>query len=86
MFGRIIGKSRDHYINKENGFNQIFKLHKQRLFSTLYPSLIENMNKMSDSEGEESRTYTVEIIMHTCSLVSLSSLYDKLSELIPVAE
>jgi hypothetical protein len=41
LFGKIVAKSRDHYLTKEHGFNNVFKLYKQRLFSTLYPSLLD---------------------------------------------
>ena len=79
LFGRIIAKQRDHYLTKEHGFNNVFKLYKQRLFSTLYPVLL-NLVK------EEPSREAVELMMHNCSLVSISSLQDKLQELIPIAE
>jgi len=28
LFGRIVAKSRDHYLTKEHGFNNVFKLYK----------------------------------------------------------
>lgn len=62
LFGKIVAKSRDHYLTKEYGFNNVFKLYKQRLFSTLYPSLLE-MVKQGPSKA------AVELMMHNCSLV-----------------
>ena len=50
-FGKIVAKQRDDYLTKENGFH-VFKLYKQRLFSTLYPVLLELVNKM-DTATEE---------------------------------
>ena len=79
LFGRIVAKSRDHYLTKEHGFNNVFKLYKQRLFSTLYPGLLELVRKEASREA-------VELMMHNCSLVSIASLQDKLPELIPIAE
>jgi hypothetical protein len=77
LYGRIIGKPRD-YVQKENGFS-IFKLYKQRLFSLLFPVLIDSL------KSNKSNT-VIQLVMHTCSLVSLTSLHDKLPELIPIAE
>jgi len=45
LFGRVIAKQRDDYLTKERGFH-VFKFYKQRLFSTLYPVLLEMVNKM----------------------------------------
>jgi hypothetical protein len=66
-------------MTKENGFNNVFKLYKQRLFSTLYPVLLDLVKQEPSREA-------VELMMHNCSLVSISSLQDKLQELIPIAE
>ena len=66
-------------MTKENGFNNVFKLYKQRLFSTLYPVLLDLVKQEPSREA-------VELKMHNCSLVSISSLQDKLQELIPIAE
>jgi hypothetical protein len=71
LFGKIVAKSRDHYLTKDHGFNNVFKLYKQRLFSTLYPSLLELVKSRSSTEA-------VELMMHNCSLVSIAGLQDKL--------
>ena len=60
----------------------MFKLYKQRLFSTMYPSLIEIVKAGDD----KIRAPVVKLIMHSCALVSIANLQDKLSELIPIAE
>jgi hypothetical protein len=41
LYGQIIAKQRE-YLQKEQGFH-VFKLYKQRLFSTMYPLLIEKV-------------------------------------------
>jgi hypothetical protein len=45
IFGKVVAKQREDYLTKERGFH-VFKLYKQRLFSTLYPVLLEMANKM----------------------------------------
>ena len=65
----------------------MLKLYKQRLFSTLYPTLLEMLNKMDQGSGpSDYRSRAVQLMMHTCSLVQINHLKDKLHELIPIAE
>ena len=42
LFGKIITKSLSKAICKQNGFEQINRLHEQRLFNQLYPVLIQH--------------------------------------------
>ena len=87
IFGRVIAKARDNFLIKENGFH-VFKLYKQRLFSTIYPVLIEIVNRMDQGTEECQLKHQrgVQLTMHACSLVPISTLNDKLQELVPVAE
>ena len=87
LFGRVVAKQRDDYLTKEHGFH-VFKLYKQRLFSTLYPLLLEMVNKM-DLGSDECRVNhqrAIQLMMTLCSIVPISHLHDKLHELVPVAE
>jgi hypothetical protein len=51
-FGKIVTKSRDYLWDKGNNFVPLFKLYKQRLFSTLYPVLMEMLSIMDQGTEE----------------------------------
>ncbi|TNV84344.1 hypothetical protein FGO68_gene12695 [Halteria grandinella] len=89
LFGQIFTKPRDAYLTeKARNFAPIFKLYKQRLFSTLYPVVFELAHSMDEGTPacKQKHSKSVQIMMHLCSLVSLGHLQDKLHELIPIAE
>ena len=79
LFGKIVAKQRDEYLTKENGFH-VFKLYKQRLFSTLYSTLLEMVSKMDlgTPECRSNHSRAVQLMMHLCSLVPISHIQDKL--------
>ena len=73
-FGKLITKPLSKAVCKENGFEQLNRLHEQRLFNSLYPVLIQH----------KSSQFGVKMMCGICSLVSLNYLQSRIIELMPV--
>ena len=74
MFGNIVTKPLSKkWLTKENGYENIFRFYEQRLFNHLYTVL----------EPLRETNFGVQMILQSCSLVPMSMVQGKLTELLP---